>query len=155
LSSRKKIRRKRPLEQPLLDELFGARAARRVRLLATAAIAFLVFGGCALFLFESQTIGRILLVLGLAWALFRVALRHLARDGDVFGAVHRRRWLFVSASAVLVGAGWIVFFAAWEELGLLLVLFGSLPLLALIATVRRVPLLSPMDGPPFGETGET
>ena len=43
----------------------------------------------------------------------------------------------------------------WEELGLLLVLLGAVPLLLMTATARNEVPLSPMDGPPFGETGPT
>lgn len=56
-------------------------------------------------------------------------------------------------SSVLVG--WAIFFAVWEELGLLLVLFGAVPLLLLIAGANQRPLASPTDGPPFGDTGPT
>jgi hypothetical protein len=42
-------------EALLVDDLFGARTARRARLLSALSIAVLILGGCALFLFESQT----------------------------------------------------------------------------------------------------
>lgn len=127
-----------------------------MRVLALLAIAALFFGGSALFLLESQTFGRIAIALGLGWALFWVGLRHLARTGDnVFDSAQRRRLPLVASAALLVGAGWVVFLTAWEELGLLLVLFGAFPLLILVAGVRHRPMLSPMDGPPFGDTGPT
>jgi hypothetical protein len=53
---------------------------------------------------------------------------------------------------LLVGAGWVVFFTVWEELGLLLVVLGAGSLVVLLVGVRHEPMLSPMDGPPFGET---
>jgi hypothetical protein len=56
---------------------------------------------------------------------------------------------------LLIGAGSVVFLTAWEELGLLLVLLGAVLLLMLVAGVRQKPLLSPMDGPTFGDTGST
>ena len=53
---------------------------------------------------------------------------------------------------LLVGAVWVVFFTVWEELGLLLVVLGAGSLVVLLVGVRHEPMLSPMDGPPFGET---
>jgi hypothetical protein len=91
----------------------------------------------------------------LAWALLWFGLRYAARKGDVFEAIHRRRRSLVCVSAGLIGAGWVVFFAVWEELGLLLVVLGAMPLVIVIGNVRRAPLLSPIDGPPYGETGPT
>jgi hypothetical protein len=127
-----------------------------MRNLAVLSIALLLLGGCALFLFESQTFGRIAIAMGLGWGLFWTAVRHLARsDSDLFQAARRRRWPLLGCAVLLTGAGWIVFLTAWEELGLLLVLLGAVPLLILAATARREPLLSPMDGPPFGDTGPT
>ena len=156
MSSRKKRRRKQHQHGPLLDEFFGARAARRLRRLAVLSIALLLFGGCALFLFESQTFGRSAIAIGVGWGLFWLAVRHLARTGsDLFQAARRWRWPLAGGAVLLIGAGWVVFLTAWEELGLLLVLLGAVPLLILVASVRQEPLLSPMDGPPFGDTGPT
>jgi hypothetical protein len=126
---------------------------RLARVAAAFAISILIVGGCALFLFESQTFGRIALVLGVGWALMWLMLRHLARHRDPLEALQRHRLLLIGVSAVLAAAGWAAFFLLWEELGLLLVLFGALALSPLIAGVRRRPQLSPLDGPPFGETG--
>ena len=156
MSSRTKPRGRHREETRLLDALFGTRTACRMRTLAVLAITVLFFGGCALFLVESQTVGRIGIAAGLGWALFWVGMRYLARTGGGLHETTRRwRWLLVGLSAVLVGAGWLVFLTAWEELGLLLVLLGAAPLLILTAGVRQEPLLSPMDGPPFGDTGPT
>jgi hypothetical protein len=101
-----------------LDALFGRTRARRIRVGSAGLIALLLLGGCALFLFESQTFGRVALVLGLAWALFWIGLRYIARTGEAPGAAIKRR------RGVLVG-------------------------------VQSQPLASPMDGPPFGDTGPT
>jgi hypothetical protein len=156
MSSRKKRRRQQHEYGPLLDELFGGRAARRMRTLAVLSIVLLLLGGWALFLFESQTFGRIAIALGIGWGLFWMGVRHVARPGsDLFQTALRGRWPLVSSAVLLIGAGWVVFLTAWEELGLLLVLLGAVPLLILIAGARREPLLSPMDGPPFGDTGPT
>ena len=156
MPSRKKPRRRPREQRRLLDELFGDRAAKRMRRLAVLSIAFLLLGGAALFLFESQTIGRMAIALGLGWGLFWLGVRHAARTGgDPFQAAHRRRRALLGAAVLVVVAGWVVYFTAWEELGLLLVLLGAVPLLVLTATARQEVLLSPMDGPPFGETGPT
>lgn len=156
MSSRKKARSRQREQRPLLDELFGSRAAGRLRKLAVLLIAALLLGGCALFLFESQTFGRIAIAAGLGWALFWMGGRYLARTGgDLSQATLRWRWPLVGSAVVLIGAGWVVFLTAWEEVGLLLVLLGAVPLLILTAGVRHEPLLSPMDGPPFGDTGPT
>jgi hypothetical protein len=156
LTSRKKIRRRPREERPLLDELLGARAAARTRTVAVLIPCLLFFGGCALFLFESQTFGRIALALGLGGGLFWAAIRYLARSGDdPLQAVARRRWPLIVVSAMLVLAGWAIFLAVWEELGLLLVVLGAVPLILLIAGVKHRPLLSPTDGPPYGDTGPT
>jgi len=129
------------------------RTARRARLLSGGSIAVLILGGCALFLFESQTFGRIALALGAGWGFMWMVLRHVvSTGGDVFAAVRRWRWRLIGVGALLVGAGWVVFFTVWEELGLLLVVLGAGPLFLLLLGVRREPMLSPMDGPPFGET---
>lgn len=129
------------------------RAARRARRVSAISIAVLVLGGCALFLFESQTFGRLALAIGVGWGLMWIALRHLTRTGgDLLEDLRRRRWTLIGIATALVAAGWVVFFAVWEELGLLLVVLGALPLLMVLGTVRREPMLSPMDGPPFGET---
>lgn len=129
------------------------RTARRARLLSAVSIAVLILGGCALFLFESQTFGRIALALGVGWGLMWLGLRHIvSTGGDFFEEIHRRRWPLIGVGALLVGAGWVVFLTLWEELGLLLVVLGAGPLFLLLAGVRREPMLSPMDGPPFGET---
>ena len=104
---------------------------------------------------KSFAAGASALAIGLGWGLFWMGMRYLASTGsDLFQADHRPRWPLV-ASGVLIGAGWLVFLTAWEELGLLLVLLGAVPLLLLGASTRREPLLSPMDGPPFGDTGPT
>jgi hypothetical protein len=93
------------------------------------------------------------LATGVGWGLIWLAVRHVARTGgDFFEALHSRRWPLIGIAAVLVPAGWVVFFAVWEELGLLLVLLGALPLVILLTGTRQEPMLSPMDGPPFGET---
>jgi hypothetical protein len=82
-----------------------------------------------------------------------MALRHMVRTGgDFLEDVRRRRGMLIGVAALLVGAGWLVFFSVWEELGLLLVVLGAGPLFLLLGGVRREPMLSPMDGPPFGET---
>jgi hypothetical protein len=156
MSSRKEPRRHRPEQRRLLDELFGSRAASRMRALAVLLIALLFFGGCALFVFESQTFGRLAIAAGVGWGLFWGGVRYLARGGgDVFQATLRWRWALVSSAVLLIAAGWVVFLTAWEELGLLFVLLGAVPLLMLIAAARHEPLLSPMDGPPFGDAGPT
>jgi hypothetical protein len=156
MSSRRKRRRQQHEHGPLLDELFGGRAARRMRTLAVLSIVLLLLGGCALFLFESQTFGRIAIAIGLGWGLFWTGVRYAARTGsDLFQAALRWSWPLVSSAVLVIGAGWVVFLTAWEELGLLLVLLGAVPLLILIAGARREPRLSPMDGPPFGDTGPT
>jgi hypothetical protein len=139
-----------------LDALLGRTSARRIRFGSAALIAVLLLGGCALFLFESQTFGRIALVLGLAWALFWIGLKYLARTGESpEAAVERRRGLLFVAGLVMVGAGWVVFFTLWEELGLLLVVLGAVPWLLIVVWVEDRPMSSPMDGPPFGDTGPT
>ena len=127
-----------------------------MRTLAVLSIALVLLGGCALFLFESQTFGGIAIAIGVGWGLFWMSVRYLARTGsDLFQAARRWRWPLVGSAALLIGAGWVVFLTSWEELGLLLVLLGAVPLLILVASTRREPLLSPMDGPPFGDTGPT
>src|SRR4051794_14802543 len=126
MSSRKKRRGRRREQRRLLDDFFGGRAARRMRRLAVLSIAFLLLGGCALFLFESQTIGRIAIACGLGWGLFWMGVRHAARTGSaLFRAARRWRGPLLSSALLLIAAGWVVFFTAWEELGLLLVLLGA------------------------------
>jgi hypothetical protein len=138
---------------PLLDELLGARAARRLRIGSALAIAVLVTGGCAVFLFESQTLGRIAIAIAGMWGTCWILARYLAAGGrDPVGDLHRRGRLLVGVGAALVVSGWVAFFAVWEELGLLLVVLGALPLLLRLVGVQREPLWSPLDGPPFGET---
>jgi hypothetical protein len=101
---------------------------------AAVLIAVLVLGGCALFLFESQTFGGIALVLGVFWA----GVRYLAQTGETLeGAIKRRR-------GVLIVTGLLI-----------LVVLGALPLLLVTIGVKSDPLASPMDGPPFGDTGPT
>ena len=85
-----------------------------------------------------------------------MGVRYLARTGsDPLQAAGRWRWPLVVSAVLLAGAGWVVFLTWWEELGLLLVLLGAVPLLVLVAGARHEPLLSPMDGPTFGDTGPT
>jgi ABC-type Na+ efflux pump permease subunit len=140
----------------ILDDLLGERAALRLRVGSAVLIAALVLGGCTLFLFESQTLGRIALILGVAWAAFWIGLKYLARTGEEpQAAIKRRRGVLIVSGLVIVGAGWLAFFTLWEELGLLLVVFGAIPLLLVTIGVKRDPLASPMDGPPFGDTGPT
>jgi hypothetical protein len=91
-------------------------------------------------------------VLGVFWA----GVRYLAQTGETLeGAIKRRRGVLIVTGLLMVGAGWLVFFTLWEELGLLLVVLGALPLLLVTIGVKSDPLASPMDGPPFGDTGPT
>ena len=125
-----------------------------MRLGSLALIAVLLLGGAALFLLEGQTVGRLVLAFGLFWGIFWLALRHLGRTGELPDAtIRRRRTSLLASGLLMVAAGWVAFFALWEELGLLLVVLGAVPLLLIVAYVRQEPLASPMDGPPFGETG--
>ena len=155
MSSRKKIRPKLREQTRLLDDLFGTRSATHMRVASALLIAVLFFGGCALFLYESQTVGRVGIAVGTAWAFFWLLARRLRKHGDdPFEALRRSRRYLIGAGVVGVAAGWAVFFTVWEELGLLLVVLGAIPLLIVTVGVRqREELLSPMDGPPFGDTG--
>ena len=156
MSSRKKIRRRAVQRYPLFDDLFGRRAAVRLRGVAGVVLGVLLVGGCGLFLWESQTFGRIAIALGLGGTALWIGLRYLVgHAGDPLQAIQRWRWPLVGLAALLVAAGWVLFFAVWEELGLLIALFGAVPLLLLTAGVRSRPLSSPMDGPPYGDTGPT
>ena len=140
----------------MLDDLLGRQVALRIRVGSAVLSAALVLGGCTLFLFESQTVGRVALVLGLAWALFWIGLKYLARTGEApEAAIKRRRRVLIVAGLLMVGAGWLVFFTLWAELGLLLVVLGAIPWLLTLIGVESRPLASPMDGPPFGDTGPT
>ena len=123
---------------------------------SVALIVLLVAGGCTLFLFESQTFGLVALALGLGWAFFWEGLRYLAKTGEALDdAIHRTRGALIATGLLTAGAGWVVFFTLWEELGLLLVVLGALPLLLVITGVKSDPLTAPLDGPPFGDTGPT
>jgi hypothetical protein len=157
LSSRKKIRPRHREEAPLLDDLFGRRAALRLRVASALVIGVLFFGGCALFLFESQTFGRVGIALGTGWALFWLLVRRRRKHGaNPFEALRHQRRSLIGLGVLVVAAGWAVFFTVWENLGLLLVVLGAIPLLIVTLGVRqREQLLSPMDGPPFGDTGPT
>ena len=122
---------------------------------ALAVLGLLFVGGSALFLFESQTIGRACIGISVAGAFGWVALTHLFRSGeDPFAHVRRLRRPLIGGGVALIVAGWVVFFAVWDQLGLLLVVIGAAPLLVVLAGVKRDPLLSPLDGPPFGDTGQ-
>ena len=155
MSRRRKVGKRRH-DGPLLDELLGRRAAHRARVGSAVLISLLVFGGAALFLFESQTFGGAALAAGLGWAWFWLGVRHLARTGEEpEAAIRRRRGALFVIGLFLAGAGWIVFFTLWEELGLLLVVLGAVPWLLITVWVKQDPLASPLDGPPFGETGPT
>lgn len=154
--SRRKKPRKRGNDGPILDALLGSKVARRIRVGSVVLIALLVLGGCALFLFESQTFGRLALGLGVGWGFLWLGLRYLARTGEEpEAAIRRRRGALVVIGLLLAGTGWVVFFTLWEELGLLLVVLGAIPWLLVTMWVKRDPLVSPMDGPPFGDTGPT
>jgi hypothetical protein len=156
VSRRNRRTRKRRHDGPFLDALLGSKVARRIRVGSAVLIALLVLGGCALFLFESQTFGRLALGLGVGWGVLWWGLRYLARTGDEpEAAIRRRRGALFVIGLLVAGAGWVVFFTLWEELGLLLVVLGSIPWLLLTMWVKRGPLASPMDGPPFGDTGPT
>ena len=154
--SRRKNPRKPRDEGPLLNALLGRAVARRMRFGSVVLIVVLVAGGCALFLFESQTLGLVALVLGIGWALFWAGLKYLAKTGEALDdAIKRTRGALIATGLLTVATGWLAFFTLWEELGLLLVVLGALPLLLVITGVKSDPLASPLDGPPFGETGPT
>jgi uncharacterized membrane-anchored protein len=132
----------------------GRRVARRLRITLFVLVVVLLVGGAGLFLFESQTFGRIALTLGLGGAVLWIGVRYIYRhNDDPLEAIQRWRWPLVALAALMVAAGWVLFFAVWEELGLLIVLFGALPLLLLTAGVSYRPLTSPIDEPPYGDTG--
>ena len=87
------------------------------------------------------------------WGSIWILVRYLSAGGaDLLESLRRKSRLFVGVGAALVVAGWVAYFAVWEELGLLLVVLGAMPFTLPLLGVRREPLLSPLDGPPFGET---
>jgi hypothetical protein len=131
--------------------MFGERRSTRVgrAVIALSATSFLA--GVAVFVGLSQTIGQLLIAsgagLGLLFLLFR------RNPEAVLAGIQRRRNVLVAAGGTVVVAGWVAYFAISEIVGLLLVVLGSLPLIVLLLRVKQDPLASPLDGPPFGETG--
>jgi hypothetical protein len=131
--------------------MLGPRWTRRIgrTMIALAVVPFVL--GVAVFLTESQTIGRILMGIGAFCGLVFVVFR---RGPDaVLAGLRARRWVLVALGSATALAGWVVYFALSETIGLLLVVLAALPLVLTLFDVRREPLASPLDGPPFGETG--
>lgn len=157
MSARKKIRPKQE-ELPLLDDLFGERAARRLRVGSVLAILLLFAGGCTLYVLVSQTFGTLLLLPAAFWATCWILFRAADEDGDIDAPVRARRIPVLTAGVLLFVLGWIAFFTLDQDLGLLLVLLGSLPVLivAVVGGVTTDPVAAasdaPLSGPPYGET---
>jgi hypothetical protein len=139
---------RRGARRATLSGVAREKLGRRLAAVLALAGAALFLGGCALFLFQSQTLGLLAMALGAGCGF---AWQHQV-DGEIAAGLRRRTRLLVSAGAALVVAGWVCFFAVWEELGLLLVVLGAVPLAVPLLSVRRRDLGSPLDGPPFGET---
>ena len=154
MSSRKKPRRSTEDEDPLLDGLFGRRAARRIRI-ATAIFAVSSFGGaCLVFALWSQTIGKLLFLPGAAIA-FLWFLVKTAEPDDPFAGPRRYRRALVAVALLTIALGWAAYFTVDGDLGLLLVVIGSLPLLLSLVGMRSDPVLDaagPIDGPWYGDT---
>jgi hypothetical protein len=131
--------------------LIGERWARRIGRTVIALTVVPLALGIAVFLLESQTVGQFLIAVG---AGFGVLLLVLRRDPEAFlaGLRARRRVLIATGAATAV-AGWVAFFAWSEIVGLLLVVLAAIPLTLTLLDVKQDPLASPLDGPPFGETG--
>ena len=127
MSSRKKRRKRSRDEELLLEGLFGEGAARYLRLGSALAITVLFVGGCVLFVEKSQTFGSIGIVTGAAWLCLWITSRWSAKGRDPFEVLRTWRPALIGVGGLVVVAGWVVFFAAWEELGLLLVTLGALP----------------------------
>jgi hypothetical protein len=135
----------------LPEELFGATWARRFRVGIPAATVVLLIGGGVAFALWSQTIGRIVLVLGFGLGLMWFLLRRGDPEG-AWGALHRARTPLIVLGGVLFVSGLVVFATVDQDLGLLLVLLGGMALVVNLLTVKQEPFAGPLDGPPYGDT---
>jgi hypothetical protein len=79
-----------------------------------------------------------------------------AEPDDPFAGPRRYRKTLVAVALLTIGLGWVAYFSVDGDLGLLLVVIGSLPLLLTLVGMRSDPVMDaagPIDGPWFGDTG--